>query len=656
MSTLKFEKMCIKVADLGKPSTVPTVFKTKNVQQLTKNYLDEDDGVYVGYGFIDDVFPYTKQCLYTRELKEKQLNTIVLENEYLKAVFLPELGGRLWQLFDKKQQRDLLLTNSSITFCNLALRDAWFCGGVEWNFGVIGHNVYTCSPLNTAILKTDDGTPVLRFYEYERIRGCVYQIDAWLPDNSQNLYIGVRLYNPNQQVVPTYWWSNIAAEEYENGRIIVPAHEAYINAEDFAVRKIKSFQKDGADITYPTQIKNAADHFWKTKDAQNKYIMSVDADGYGLCQASTSAQKGRKLFAWGQHRGSDNWQNLLRTDGKSGHYIEIQAGLAQTQYECVPMPPGAVFEWVESYGAVKLDKEIAHGEYSNAQKAADKHVSALSLEQVLKSATFMKRKADKVIMYGSGWGALERECRKDEFGYPLPEHLDFGEIGPEQQPWFSLFKNGTIGNFDPEKPPVSWSGDDRFKLLLEKSVQNGDKENWYAYLQLGAIALAKNDKTIAKENLDKSLEYAQNAWSLYAMACFEYKYGTPQETAHYSVLSLSKCNTDIPLVRENLRILNEIGYYDEIIKQTNILPSEIACDGRVLTYLISAYVNTDKPNKAKEIFDKYGDTVITNIREGELLLTYSYIKMKKLLDEANGIKNETEPIVPDKFEFRMFMD
>lgn len=656
MSTLKFEKMNIKIADLGNNSTVPTVFKTKNVQQLTKNYLDEDDGVFVGYGFIDDVFPYTKQCLYTRELNEKQINVAVLENEYLKAVFLTDLGGRLWQLYDKRQKRDLLVTNDSITFCNLALRDAWFCGGVEWNFGVIGHNVYTCSPLNTAVLKTDDGTPVLRFYEYERIRGCIYQIDAWLPDDSQNLYVGVRLYNPNQTVVPTYWWSNIAAPEYENGRIIVPASEAYINAEDFAVRKIKSFQKDGADITYPTQIKNAADHFWKTKDAENKYIMSVDADGYGLCQASTSAQKGRKLFVWGQHRGSDNWQHLLRTGGKNGHYIEIQAGLAQTQYECVPMPPGAVFEWVESYGAVKIDNQTAHGDYATARTVADKHVSDLLLEKVLKSATFMKRKADEVIRYGSGWGALERDCRKDEFGYSLPKHLDFGKINNEQQAWFSLFKDGTIGTFDAEKPPVSWSGDERFKLLLEKSVQNKDKENWYAYLQLGAMALGRNDKSAAKENLDKSLKCAKNAWTLYAAACYEYKYGTSQKSAEYSLLSLKTNNSDLSLVRENLRILNELGFYDEIIEQIKLLPQKSAADGRVLTYLISAYVNTDKPNEAKEIFDNYGEEIITNVREGELLLTYAYIKMKKLLDKADGIETDAEPTVPDKFEFRMFMD
>ena len=105
MSSLSIESKKIKIADLGDPSTVPAVFKTKNVQQLTKNYLDEDDGVYVGYGFIDDVFPYKKQCMYGRELKEKQMMSVALENEYLKAVFLPELGGRLWSLYDKKQKR-----------------------------------------------------------------------------------------------------------------------------------------------------------------------------------------------------------------------------------------------------------------------------------------------------------------------------------------------------------------------------------------------------------------------------------------------------------------------------------------------------------------------------------------------------------------------
>lgn len=656
MSKLTVENINIKMADLGESSSVPSVFKTKNVQQLTKNFLDEDDGVLVGYGFTEDIFPYTKQCLYDRKLKEKQLMSVVLENEYLKAVFLPQLGGRLWQLFDKKQQKNLLLTNNSITFCNLALRDAWFCGGVEWNFGLIGHGVYTCSPVHTAVLKTDDGTPVLRFYEYERVRGCVYQIDAWLPDNSQNLYIGVRLYNPNQQVVPTYWWSNIAAEEYENGRIIVPANEAYIVGEDFAVRKIKSFVKDGVDITYPKQIKNAADHFWKTKNAENKYILSLDKNGYGLCQASTSQQKGRKLFLWGQHRGSDNWQKLLRTDGVNGHYIEIQAGLAQTQYECVPMPPGAVFEWVESYGAAKLDKEIAHGDYQNAQKAADEYVAKFSLENVLKNASHLKRKADKAILQGSGWGALERESRKGEFGYPLPEHLDFGEIGPEQKPWVSLIENGTIGNYSCDKPPVSWISDTRFKNLLQKSVLNKDKENWYAYLQLGAIALSENNRYDAEKYLKKSLEYANSAWTLYALSCFEYKYGSPEKAAEYSVLSLSKNNTDISLVRENLRILNELKRYGEIIAQVKNLPEKLSKDGRVLLYLISAYVNTDKPNDAKEIFDNYGDTVITNIREGELLLTYSYIKMKQLLDKADGKESEKEPTVPDKFEFRMFMD
>ncbi|NLL69765.1 MAG: hypothetical protein GX238_01390 [Epulopiscium sp.] len=60
---------------------------------------------------------------------------------------------------------------------NLAFRNAWFSGGIEWNCGVVGHHPYTCSPLFIATLTGDEGTPVLRMYEFERIRCATYQID-----------------------------------------------------------------------------------------------------------------------------------------------------------------------------------------------------------------------------------------------------------------------------------------------------------------------------------------------------------------------------------------------------------------------------------------------------------------------------------------------
>lgn len=73
------------------------------------------------------------------------------------------------------------------------------------------------------------GVPVLRMYEYERIRGVVYQMDFWLEEDSRLLNCRMRIVNECADVIPMYWWSNIAAPEFEDGRIVVPARKAYTN-------------------------------------------------------------------------------------------------------------------------------------------------------------------------------------------------------------------------------------------------------------------------------------------------------------------------------------------------------------------------------------------------------------------------------------------
>ena len=155
---------------------------------------DEKDEIYEAYGRKATVYPYRQQNGYTRKLSEQKVRTAVLENDWLKAVFLPEYGGRLWKLWDKEAERDLLYTNDVLRFSNLAVRNAWFSGGVEWNIGVIGHTPLTAEPLYTAQTETEKGEPVLRMYEYERIRGVVYQMDFWLEKRSRFLNCSCLLY------------------------------------------------------------------------------------------------------------------------------------------------------------------------------------------------------------------------------------------------------------------------------------------------------------------------------------------------------------------------------------------------------------------------------------------------------------------------------
>lgn len=209
MPELRMEKRRMRVADLGEECCVPDLSGEYILQNHLEFRLSEDDEIYEGYGRRKNAYPYRQFNSYTRELKAKEVLTAVLENQYLKAVFLPEYGGRLWELWDKTTETNLLYTNDVIRFSNLATRNAWFSGGVEWNVGIIGHTPFTTSPLYVAVTETETGVPVLRMYEYERIRKIPYQMDFWLEEEDHFLNCRMRIVNESKEVIPMYWWSNI---------------------------------------------------------------------------------------------------------------------------------------------------------------------------------------------------------------------------------------------------------------------------------------------------------------------------------------------------------------------------------------------------------------------------------------------------------------
>lgn len=302
MPELRFENRKIKGADLGEEACVPDLLGEHILQNDLEFHLDEWDEIYEGYGRRKNAYPYRQYNSYTRELKEKEIRTAVLENQYLKAVFLPEYGGRLWELWDKETGNNLLYTNDVIRFSNLAVRNAWFSGGVEWNVGIIGHNAYTAGPLYTAVTETETGSPVLRMYEYERVRKVPYQMDFWLEEEDKFLNCRIRIVNESKEVIPMYWWSNIAVPEYEGGRITVPSEKAFTYA-DGRVFKVDIPIVNEIDVTDYKKIPKSVDYFFEIDDRKPKYIANLNKDGYGLLHTSTQRLKSRKLFSWGNGRG-----------------------------------------------------------------------------------------------------------------------------------------------------------------------------------------------------------------------------------------------------------------------------------------------------------------------------------------------------------------
>ncbi|MCZ9884879.1 DUF5107 domain-containing protein [Arthrobacter sp. B2a2-09] len=452
MQNLSFSTITLNMAELGPNSPLPVVMAELDQPYRIGDGVPEELQAAARYGQVPNMFPYLVQDGYSRERTAHEVPAVVLENSKLRAVVLPTLGGRLWELFDKASGKQLLHTHGTLQFANIALRKAWFAGGIEWNIGTRGHSPTSCDPVHTAIVRTPEGHDVLRMWEFERLREVVFQVDMWLPEDSDVLLTAVRIRNPHDHDVPMYWWSNAAVPESAETRVIAPATEAFGSDYTTDIARVRPTEHQGMDATWLVNSPNAADFFFDIQPGHRHWIAAVDHDGDGLAMLSTSLLRGKKLFVWGQGDGGKRWQEWLSPG--AGPYAEIQAGLAQTQFEHLVMPAGAEWSWVEAYGNAKLDPATSHGQDWDA---AVTHASA-RLEDLVPDAELEVALAEaarnyalppgEMLVRGSAWGALESARRRhsgrgwlDETGTPFADEATPDAI-EETSPWHSLLEGG----------------------------------------------------------------------------------------------------------------------------------------------------------------------------------------------------------------------
>ncbi len=547
MTRLQLEQLTIPGAPLGEENPLP-FFRDPQVDHPVKILPSVPPEKRAGFGAQAGfrVLPYRMQDSYTRERGPLTFRTIVLENEYLAATFLPELGGRLYSLVYKPLQRELLARNPVFQPANLALRNAWFSGGVEWNIGQFGHTFGTCAPLFAAAITGAQGEPGLRLYEFERCKRLFWQIDFYLPPDSPLLLAYTRVANPNDADTAMYWWTNIAVPEAPDVRVLAPARQAlYLDS---------SFQDLGfgaADLPYlpslpardPTYSLNfpfANEFFFQCDDADLPWETALDGQGTGMFEASTRRMQYRKLFCWGNHQGGLRWQEFLSVPGQA--YIEIQAGLAPTQLHSQPMPAGAIWDWTQAFGYLAADPVLVHSaDWATAWQAADRSIKALLTPAQLAGLEAMyRRRADAVaselLHTGSGWGALELRRRAHTPGAPeVPAAFVFPEstLGGEQERWLDLLRRGRLTEQDPAAPPGEWMTQPEWDALLHASLEQPENRNWYALLHAGVMRLERFDDSGAESAWQESIARAPSAWAYRNLAQLALRRGQHEQAVAY---------------------------------------------------------------------------------------------------------------------------
>lgn len=639
MSTeLRMEKRRMKLADLGEESCVPDLSGEVILQNQLKFRLGETDEIYEGYGRVKNAYPYRQRNGYTRQLREKEVQTAVLENRYLKAVFLPEYGGRLWELWDKEQGENLLYTNDVLRFSNLAVRNAWFSGGVEWNVGVIGHTPFTTEQMYVARTSDENGNPVLRMYEYERIRDITYQMDFWLEEDSRFLNCRMRIVNENTEVVPMYWWSNMAVPEHEGGRIIVPAESAYTNTCG-EVYKVDIPIVGGTDVTDYKKIPKSVDYFFELDRNAPKYIANVNREGYGLIQISTDRLKSRKLFSWGNQKASDHWQEFLTED--AGRYVEIQAGLAKTQYGCIPMAPNTAWEWMEQYGAIQIrgdELELSHKErYQNVTNEIEKAQLSEHLEEQLISSKAMALQKAELLIPGSGYGILGVHGK-------LTSHLEFVDESGYYGRWKSFIDGGNLPCPEPQKWPDVFLDDPDSFSRLKDAVKNEEKKNWYAHYHLGIRYYTLGKYKKAEKEWKESLELEENAWAYHGLACLRLLQGKRKKAARYILKGMRLQKEELSYVKEGFKLLTMSESYEDLCEFYGQMSEEHQNNSRIKFYYIKALGEIGEEKKAYELLEENGGLILDDLREGEDSLAELWTELH---EKVYGEKGE----IPYRYQF-----
>lgn len=673
MTTLTWTKLTMPSASLGKANPLPDMRSSGDAHAkiaVDEQTISPHEAKYIGWERINTTLPYLTLDGYNRIKRPKAWKAAVLENNHLRAVFLPELGGRLWSLFDKMQQRELLHVNPVFQPCNLALRNAWISGGVEWNVGIIGHTPFTVDDMCCEELSLSDGTPVLRMFQYERIRHLFFRIEAALPQDSTQLFIRIRIDNAHKEDTAVYWWSNMAVDEKEDVRVVVPADQAFHYGYGGKLSKINipyitapehllgcCTIPSPLDISRTTGIPQAMDFFFDVWKHSRPFIAALDKNGYGICQTSTQNLRGRKLFVWGMGTGGRHWQEFLSQ--KNSAYFEIQSGLAKTQLEHLPMKAGESISWLESYGPLHATPDLIHGSdwplaVSDAAKALDQQMPSTVLH------TFHERlkheidnRCGTVKHKGAGFARAEKHLLKDEFN-TSGLSLSAMKSGADEEFWLQLAQNKSLSCPSPLSAPRSYAIGIQWEVALRRALEKPENRHWYAYYQLGVICYASNKPDDAHSAFLSSYHASSNPWALRCLALIQAQTDPSQAVEMLcKAASMVQC---LPLYLEALGMLHQTKQYKRIIGFIKNLPRQATGSGRVKTFLISALMRTGQHKEAGKLLN--GSIVLTDVREGDTLLSELWFELKALELYGNATLSSLDLvrktlIPPAHLDFRM---
>ncbi len=263
----------------------------------------------------------------------RKYHAVLLENEYVRLMLLPEIGGRIHVGFDKTREYDFFYRQNVIKPALVGLLGPWISGGVEFNWPQ-HHRPSTFMPVEHAIERNEDGSATVWLSEHEPMHRMKGMVGICLHPGRSLVEAKVRLYNRTPLTRTFLWWANVGVHVHDQYMAFFPPDVHWVA--DHAKRAVSSFPI-ARDFYYGVDYTRGVDIRWyKNIPVPTSYMVTKSKydffGGYDYAKkagfvhvADRHIAPGKKLWTWGSHDFGQAWDREL-TD-KDGPYIELMAGI-----------------------------------------------------------------------------------------------------------------------------------------------------------------------------------------------------------------------------------------------------------------------------------------------------------------------------------------
>lgn len=333
--------------------------------------IQESKRVFKTYPFSDPnpipnrtlIYPYFRYDGFVNTPIDKEWKVIELENQFVKIMILPEVGGKIWTAWEKASGKTFIYNNHVVKFRDVAMRGPWTSGGIEPNYGIIGHTPNCATPVDYFTETKIDGSASCYIGTFDKLTQTYWTLEINLPTDKAYFTTRSFWHNGTNLEQPYYSWMNVGMPAKGNLQFIYPGIRYLGHEGEYVDWNVNPL--NGKDISRYEQNDFGA---YKSYHVAGSY-----ADFFGVFYhdfnfgtghySSYDDKPGKKIWIWGLSRQGMIWEQLL-TD-TDGQYVEIQSGRLfnqasegsmRTPFKNRGFAPYSTDEWIEYWFPVKGTK------------------------------------------------------------------------------------------------------------------------------------------------------------------------------------------------------------------------------------------------------------------------------------------------------------